>query len=117
MHAWIEIEGDAVRREADARLDPARCLPPSMSSPSDNPDNRLFVEVVQAMGLSPIFGPGTLRRALADVGSVPATARPETYLRALPHIEARMRAFLDETAVRVGVERVRALLREELERG
>jgi hypothetical protein len=88
-----------------------------MSARSDKPDNKLFTDVVQAMGLSPIFGPGTLRRALADVGSVPGTARPETYLRALPHIEARMKAFLDDTAVQLGVERVRAVLREELERG
>ena len=87
-----------------------------MSSRTDKPDNRLFADVVQAMGLSPIFGPGTLRRALADVGSVPASARPETYLRALPHIEARMKAFLDDTAVRAGIERVRAVLRQELDR-
>lgn len=87
-----------------------------MSSRTDKPDNRLFAEVVEAMGLSPIFGPGTLRRALADVGSVPASAKPETYLRALPHIEARMRAFLDDSAVRAGVERVRAVLRDEIGR-
>jgi len=87
-----------------------------VSSRTDKPDNRLFAEVVEAMGLSPIFGPGTLRRALADVGSVPASAGPETYLRALPHIEARMKAFLDDSAVRLGVERVRALIRAELAR-
>ena len=87
-----------------------------MSAGGDRPDDKLFAAVVQAMGLSPIFGPGTLRRALADVGSVPATARAETYLRALPHLEARMKAFLDETAVQQGVDRIRAVLREELDR-
>lgn len=72
--------------------------------------NRLFGAVVEACGLSSIIAPGMVRRALRDVGSTPGAAGPETYVRALPAIEARLRAFLEPREVEEAVRRIEATL-------
>jgi hypothetical protein len=54
----------------------------------------LFAKVLSMTGLSEVLGPGILRRALADEGVTPEHAEPEHYQRALPRLEARMRAYM-----------------------
>jgi hypothetical protein len=55
---------------------------------------RLFERVITLCSLSPLIGPGTVRRALRDVGAEPATATLEDYCRSIPRLEARLRSFL-----------------------
>lgn len=59
-------------------------------------DPRLFERVISICALSPLIGPGTVRRALKDVGADPATATIDDYCRAVPRLEARLRCFLSE---------------------
>jgi hypothetical protein len=54
----------------------------------------LYREVVARCGLPDLIAPGTIHRALADVGADPATATKRHYRRALSRLEARMRAYL-----------------------
>lgn len=54
----------------------------------------LYHEIVARCGPPELLAPGTIRRALADVGADPATATKEHYVRALSRLEARMRAYL-----------------------
>ena len=64
----------------------------------------LLAEVARLSGLSPLLGPGVIRRALADAGAtVPERARPADFLRALPALEARMLSYVppEEAAERV----------------
>lgn len=64
-------------------------------------DQRLFERVIALCALSPLLGPGTVRRALKDVGADPATATIDDYCRAVPRLEARLRCFLPvEEAIR-----------------
>lgn len=59
-------------------------------------DPRLFERVIALCALSPLIGPGTVRRALKDVGADPTTATIDDYCRAVPRLEARLRCFLSE---------------------
>jgi hypothetical protein len=70
----------------------------------------LFQEVVAALGLSMIIGPGVVRRALADGGADPKSATPAQYKEALGRIEARLTSYMSpsEAAQRIGS--VRAIL-------
>jgi hypothetical protein len=70
-------------------------------------DHRLFERVIGLCALSPLIGPGTVRRALRDVGAEPATATIDDYCRAVPRLEARLRCFLPEEEA---VQRARAVL-------
>ena len=71
--------------------------------------DELLCELVRLSGLSSLLAPGVLRRALADVGaSDPPT--PADFLRALPKLEGRMRAYLTEDEVRERTFRIRKLL-------
>jgi hypothetical protein len=79
-------------------------------SNDESAPNRLFAAVVEACGLSSIIAPGTVRRALRDVGSTPGAAGPDTYLRALPALEARLRAFLEPREVDEAVRRIELTL-------
>ncbi len=54
----------------------------------------LYREIVARCGLPDLLAPGTIHRALADVGADPATAQKRHYRRALSRLEARMRAYL-----------------------
>jgi hypothetical protein len=66
-------------------------------------------QILELCGLSPLLGPGLLRRALADAGAAtPPTAGD--LLRALPQIECRMRAYLPPLEVRQRSARMRAIL-------
>lgn len=68
---------------------------------------RLFERVIAVCDLSPLLGPGTLRRALRDVGADPATATVDDYCRAIPRLEARLRSFLPEAEA---AQRARSIL-------
>lgn len=81
-----------------------------MGRPNDTSPSTLFVAVVEASGLSSIFGPGTVRRALRDVGRQPNDATPDDYLRALPALEARLRAFLEPDDVEGALRRILATI-------
>ncbi|HEU4535165.1 MAG TPA: hypothetical protein VFS00_13650 [Polyangiaceae bacterium] len=82
-----------------------------MSDPDDSKaPNPLFAAVVEACGLSSIFAPGTVRRALRDVGSTPQAAGPDTYARALPALEARLRAFLEPREVEEALRRIQTTI-------
>lgn len=59
----------------------------------------LFNSIVPMCGFSPLLGPGMVRRALKDAGVEPATAMAGDYLRAVPRLKARMRAYLPEAEV------------------
>jgi hypothetical protein len=74
-----------------------------------NPDE-LFQEVVAALRLSMIIGPGVVRRALADGGADAKSATPAQYKEALGRIEARLMSYMTaaEAAQRIGG--VRAIL-------
>jgi hypothetical protein len=76
--------------------------------PNDTSPSTLFVAVVEASGLSSIFGPGTVRRALRDVGKHPNDATADDYVRALPALEARLRAFLEPDDVEGALRRILA---------
>lgn len=54
----------------------------------------LYREVVARCGLPDLLAPGTLHRALSDVGADPAMATRRHYRRALTRLEARMRAYV-----------------------
>jgi hypothetical protein len=85
------------------------------SQPRRGPD--LFTEVVEASGLSSIFGPGTIRRALRDVGSAPARADVTAYRRALPAIEARLAAFMPPADGALAIQRIKRVLAASGRRG
>lgn len=77
--------------------------PPSGGSPPDS--KALYREIVARCGLPDLLAPGTIHRALVDVGADPATATKRHYRRALSRLEARMRAYLPpaELSRRVGL--------------
>jgi hypothetical protein len=68
----------------------------------------LFESVLALCALSPLLGPGTLRRALRDVGADPSSATVDDYCRAVPRLEARLRSFMPEAEA---AERARRLVR------
>lgn len=66
-------------------------------------------EIIRLSGLAALLAPGLLRRALADVGAqTPPT--PNDFLRALPQIESRMRAYLPPEEVAERTSKIRRLL-------
>lgn len=73
----------------------------------------LFSRVVEVSGLASIIAKGTVRRALKDVGSTPEKASPNTYLRALPALRARMSAFLSPSDVDAAVVRIEETIRKD----
>jgi hypothetical protein len=61
----------------------------------------LFDQVLAYCGLSTLIGPGILHRTLADEGVNRTTATVEDYVRVLPRLGSRLRAyFAEEEAVR-----------------
>lgn len=66
----------------------------------------IFQRVAVMTGLSSFLAPGTIRRALSDVGARPESASLSAWRSALVRIESRMRAYLPEQEVEV---RVRAI--------
>ncbi len=53
----------------------------------------LFNQVVRLCGLSSLLGPGTVRRALREVGATEATASVEHYRKALDQLGARIAIY------------------------
>lgn len=78
-----------------------------MSSPSTE---ELRAELCRLSGLSPLLAPGVLRRALSDSGVQQERATPRDYLKALPKLEARMRAYLQPDDVEQRLRAIRKLL-------
>jgi hypothetical protein len=66
----------------------------------------IFRRVTTLSGLSTFIGPGTIRRALEDVGASPSSASLATWRTAILRIEARMRAYMPKEEV---VRRVQAI--------
>src|SRR5690349_21184620 len=59
----------------------------------------LFDQVLTHCGLSTLIGPGILHRALADEGVDRTTATAQDYLRIMPRLGVRIRAYLAEDEV------------------
>ncbi len=70
----------------------------------------LRVEICHLSGLSSLLAPGVLRRALADTGVNPELAGPRDLLKALPKLEARMRAYLTPADVEQRLLQMRKLI-------
>ncbi len=70
----------------------------------------LRVELIRLSGLSPLLAPGVLRRALSDCGVAHESATPRDYMKALPKLEARMRAYLQPDDVEQRLLAIRRLL-------
>jgi hypothetical protein len=73
--------------------------------------DELFWAVVDLTGLTPLLAPGTVRRALRDVGITPTEATAVDMLRALPCLKARLAAFLSEEEVARHAQRIESFLR------
>jgi hypothetical protein len=65
--------------------------------------------IVTATGLPEMIALGLLRRAIKDTGGTEPPSRTD-WVRALPRIEARLRAYLDETTAQERTERVAAAI-------
>ncbi|HEU4407459.1 MAG TPA: hypothetical protein VFS43_19490 [Polyangiaceae bacterium] len=72
----------------------------------------LYRAIVDCCGLPDLLAPGTIRRALADVGADPATASKRHYRRALPRLQARMRAYLPPSELSRRIDLINKLLKE-----
>ncbi len=70
----------------------------------------LFSQIIGLCGLSPLLAPGTIRRALRDVGADPDTAAPADYLRCLPKLKMRMKVYLSEAEANDCAQKIIALL-------
>jgi hypothetical protein len=75
-----------------------------------NGSEDLFREVVQALDLTMIIGPGVVRRALADIGADPSTADIPEYKACLPHIGARLASYLAPAEATARLAKVRAVV-------
>jgi hypothetical protein len=78
----------------------------------DIDSSTLYMKVFQLCGLSLVIAPGLIRRVLNDIGADPATATIQDYERALPKLEARLRAYLPRHIASKRVESIRELLVE-----
>ncbi|MFO7180672.1 MAG: hypothetical protein DIU78_018370 [Pseudomonadota bacterium] len=86
-----------------------------MRNGETNLTNKELVQaVVELTGLTPMLGPGTVRRALRDSGVDPAKATEEDMLRALPRLFARLTAFQTEAVALANTERIESFLRSRL---
>jgi hypothetical protein len=74
--------------------------------------HELFNEVVRLCGLSSLLGPGTVRRALKEVGATQATATVEHYKKALDQLEARIAIYRGSADAADAVKRIKEHLNE-----
>lgn len=70
----------------------------------------LFQEVVEALGLSMIIGPGVVRRALSDSGCDPKSATTKHYREALGRIETRLHSYMSPADAAARITKIKALL-------
>lgn len=71
----------------------------------------LYQRVVASTGLSPLLGPGTVRRALNSAGvDNPATASPAEYRVALPQLRRRLLVYLPADEADARTHDIEALL-------
>ncbi len=71
-------------------------MPPSDVSDVLGPSSQ---QIIEATGLPEMIALGLLRRALKDTGGAEPPTK-EDWTRAMPRIEARLRAYLDEATAR-----------------
>lgn len=69
-----------------------------------------FVTLCEASGLSPIFGPAALKRAVTRTGVDPERATRHQLIEALPEIERAVMVFLVPAQAAEAVKRMRAKL-------
>jgi hypothetical protein len=72
----------------------------------------LYREIVARSGLPDLIAPGTIHRALADVGADPATATKHDYRYALSRLAARMRAYLPSAELNLRLALIKKFLNE-----
>lgn len=72
----------------------------------------LYREIVALSGLPDLIAPGTIHRALADVGADPATATKHDYRYALSRLRARMRAYLPPAELTLRLALIKKFLNE-----
>jgi hypothetical protein len=73
------------------------------------PDD-LFREVVEALDLSLIIGPGVVKRALADIGADARSASPWQYKACIPHIGARLTSYVSPEEATARLAKVRVVV-------
>jgi hypothetical protein len=71
---------------------------------------KTFDKIVEMCGFSSVLGPGIVRRALKDEGTTPEAATADDYLKALPRLEQRMRAYMPPTDAESRARRVAGFL-------
>ncbi len=76
-----------------------------MASPDE-----IFDRVLSYCGFTDVLGPGILVRALTDEGVDKQSATVNDYRRAVPRIEARMKAYLDADEVAHRLRRIMGYL-------
>ena len=70
----------------------------------------LFNQVVRLCGLSSLLGPGTVRRALKEVGATEATATAEQYRKSLSQLEARIAIYRGTEEAAEAIKRIKSYL-------
>lgn len=73
----------------------------------------IFRRVATMTGLSSFIGPGTIRRALDDIGASPESASLSAWRSALVRIEARMRAYMPDAEVERRVRAIASFLEQQ----
>lgn len=73
-------------------------------------NNNLFSQILSLCGLSPLLAPGTVRRALKDIGAEPDKATSLDYLRCLPKLSARMKVYLSDAETHQRTQQIRSFL-------
>ncbi len=68
--------------------------------------DEMFERVLSYCGFTAVLGPGILQRALGDDGAARETATAADYRRALPRLEARMKAYMPAEDVSKRIRRI-----------
>jgi hypothetical protein len=71
-----------------------------------------FQQIVALTGLSSLFGPGTVRRALQDVGATLEEATVEDYQKVLPRLKLRIAVYLGEEKANENILNIETFLKQ-----